>query len=172
MFNWKFYLSENPDLVKAGINNEKKALWHWTRFGKKEGRVAAPPSYEELFPETPAPTSSPEPEPAKSVIRHVIKPKRVIRHVIKPESVVEPEPEPVVEPEPEPVVEPESEPVVEPESEPVVDSEPVVEPESEPDHESEPDYESEPVVESELIIAPKPKRKNNRTAKNKTLNIK
>ena len=37
-FDWEKYLFHNPDLVNAGINTQSKALKHWNRFGKKEGR--------------------------------------------------------------------------------------------------------------------------------------
>jgi hypothetical protein len=38
-FDWKTYVQNYPDLQAAGINTEKKALHHYNRFGKKEGRT-------------------------------------------------------------------------------------------------------------------------------------
>jgi len=37
-FDWNIYLSLNPDLYKAGINNEKLAKAHWIKYGQKENR--------------------------------------------------------------------------------------------------------------------------------------
>ena len=39
-FNWKFYIANYPDLKKNGINNYAKALNHWIKFGKREGRIS------------------------------------------------------------------------------------------------------------------------------------
>jgi len=39
MFDWKYYVTNNIDLQKAGIDTEAKALRHWKRHGKKEGRT-------------------------------------------------------------------------------------------------------------------------------------
>jgi hypothetical protein len=36
-FNLTYYLNNNPDLVKAGINNYELAWKHWLDHGKKEG---------------------------------------------------------------------------------------------------------------------------------------
>ena len=44
-FNWVQYLSNNPDLVNAGITTSSKAWKHFVKFGKKEGR-----SYYEIQP--------------------------------------------------------------------------------------------------------------------------
>lgn len=38
-FDWEFYLASHEDLIKAGINTKKKALDHWNKYGKKEGRI-------------------------------------------------------------------------------------------------------------------------------------
>jgi hypothetical protein len=38
-FDWKTYISNYEDLINAGINTEKKALWHWKNFGIKEKRT-------------------------------------------------------------------------------------------------------------------------------------
>lgn len=38
-FDWKFYINKYEDLRKANIDTEKKALDHWKRYGKKEGRI-------------------------------------------------------------------------------------------------------------------------------------
>jgi hypothetical protein len=40
MFDWKIYLHNYPDLMKNGIDTEKKATEHWRIHGKKEKRVA------------------------------------------------------------------------------------------------------------------------------------
>jgi len=37
-FNWEHYLENNPDLLKDGIDTELKAIKHYNRHGKKEGR--------------------------------------------------------------------------------------------------------------------------------------
>jgi hypothetical protein len=37
-FNWKNYINRYPDLLRARINTEKKALRHWELYGKKENR--------------------------------------------------------------------------------------------------------------------------------------
>jgi len=140
LFNWRFYIENNPDLPKAGINTEAKAVRHWTRFGKMEGRVCCPPEppkYDDLFSESVAEVVAPEvivdvaepvaevvPEPVAEVVESV--PEQVpepVAEVVEPvaESVPEPVPEPVaevVEPVPKPVAE-----VVEPVPEPVAESE-------------------------------------------------
>jgi C1A family cysteine protease len=41
-FDWKFYLNNNPDLIKNGINTPNKALRHWNNFGRNEGRICSP----------------------------------------------------------------------------------------------------------------------------------
>jgi hypothetical protein len=38
-FDWKFYYTHYKDLIKAGINTEKKCLTHWNKYGKNEGRI-------------------------------------------------------------------------------------------------------------------------------------
>tara|TARA_B100001094_G_scaffold238803_1_gene234270 strand:+ start:2519 stop:5074 length:2556 start_codon:yes stop_codon:yes gene_type:complete len=38
-FDWEFYLSSHPDLVKAGIDTEKLAKYHYISYGKKENRI-------------------------------------------------------------------------------------------------------------------------------------
>ena len=38
LFDWMYYVSNNRDLRKAGIITEEKALEHWNKYGKKEGR--------------------------------------------------------------------------------------------------------------------------------------
>ncbi len=38
-FNWEFYCNYYEDLRRAGINTKEKALNHWNRYGKKEGRI-------------------------------------------------------------------------------------------------------------------------------------
>ena len=37
-FDWKFYINIYPDLRKAGINNEKKAINHYLNYGINENR--------------------------------------------------------------------------------------------------------------------------------------
>lgn len=39
MFDWKIYLHNYPDLIKNGIDTEKKVLEHWSNHGKKEKRI-------------------------------------------------------------------------------------------------------------------------------------
>ena len=39
IFNWKIYLKNYPDLIGAGITDEKKALDHWVNNGKLENRI-------------------------------------------------------------------------------------------------------------------------------------
>jgi len=38
-FNWKNYISNYPDLQKAGINTESRALKHWNNYGIHENRT-------------------------------------------------------------------------------------------------------------------------------------
>jgi len=38
-FNWKKYLSNYPDLQKAGINDKLSAFRHYNNFGRNEGRI-------------------------------------------------------------------------------------------------------------------------------------
>lgn len=38
-FDWEFYLDIYPDVRKNGFNNEKKAKWHYFRYGIAEKRV-------------------------------------------------------------------------------------------------------------------------------------
>jgi len=40
-FDWKFYIAQYPDLQRAGINTEEKALCHWNKYGKKEKRCCS-----------------------------------------------------------------------------------------------------------------------------------
>ena len=48
-FDWKQYLSNNPDLVNAGITTQNKAWKHFVKFGKKEGRICNKINNTELF---------------------------------------------------------------------------------------------------------------------------
>lgn len=41
-FNWKFYLRKYPELKERNIKTKKKAIEHWNRVGKKEGRKGTP----------------------------------------------------------------------------------------------------------------------------------
>ena len=41
-FDWQFYLKHNPDLEPHGINNEKKAIEHYSNFGFREQRWSGP----------------------------------------------------------------------------------------------------------------------------------
>ena len=36
---WKSYIEMYPDLIKSDINNEKKALSHWYRWGFFQNRI-------------------------------------------------------------------------------------------------------------------------------------
>jgi hypothetical protein len=38
LFNWKQYLQNYPDLIKAGIRTREQALIHFRRHGEHEGR--------------------------------------------------------------------------------------------------------------------------------------
>ena len=38
-FDWQFYVNYYKDLQKANINTKDKALKHWLRFGRREGRI-------------------------------------------------------------------------------------------------------------------------------------
>ena len=38
-FDWQFYLELYPDLIKNNVNNENKALKHYNKYGKNEGRI-------------------------------------------------------------------------------------------------------------------------------------
>ena len=38
LFDWMYYVNNNRDLRKAGINTKQKALEHWKNHGKYEGR--------------------------------------------------------------------------------------------------------------------------------------
>jgi|MDTC01.1.fsa_nt_gb hypothetical protein len=38
-FDWEFYLDSHPDLIKAGINTEKLAQYHYVTYGHKENRI-------------------------------------------------------------------------------------------------------------------------------------
>jgi hypothetical protein len=40
VFNWRFYLFNNPDLITYGLTNEAAARQHWTNNGIYEGRQA------------------------------------------------------------------------------------------------------------------------------------
>jgi hypothetical protein len=42
VFNWRFYLYNNPDLIQAGLVTQSQALSHWTNSGLYEGRQAHP----------------------------------------------------------------------------------------------------------------------------------
>jgi hypothetical protein len=41
-FDWRCYVESNPDLVAAGIAEEKSAIRHWRVHGRREGRRFAP----------------------------------------------------------------------------------------------------------------------------------
>ena len=116
-FDWKFYIETHKDLREAGIDTEEKAIAHWKKFGRREGRIFC----------------SDKKEPVSEEVND--------SQLLKLEPVVEPTPEPVVEPTPEPVVEQTPEPVVEPTPEPVV--EPVAE-EEEPEETEEGEETEEP----------------------------
>ena len=38
-FDWKTYINNYVDLQNAKIDTKEKALAHWNKFGKKEGRT-------------------------------------------------------------------------------------------------------------------------------------
>jgi hypothetical protein len=41
-FDWQSYLDNNEDLAAAGIEDERSAIRHWRRHGRREGRSFAP----------------------------------------------------------------------------------------------------------------------------------
>jgi len=45
IFDWEFYLKINKDIFNSGIKTEEAALEHWNKYGKAEGRLAAPIVY-------------------------------------------------------------------------------------------------------------------------------
>lgn len=42
IFDWVFYVNNYPDLQRAGINTKEKAIQHYIKYGKKEGRQTQP----------------------------------------------------------------------------------------------------------------------------------
>ena len=48
--DWKWYTKFYPDLTKAGINTESKAIQHWTTYGQREKRYPNPHSVNNLTP--------------------------------------------------------------------------------------------------------------------------
>ncbi len=38
-FDWETYINNYPDLMNNGINNKEKAIEHWNKYGKNEGRI-------------------------------------------------------------------------------------------------------------------------------------
>lgn len=42
VFNWRFYLYSNPDLINYGLTTEAQAVNHWSNSGVYEGRQAHP----------------------------------------------------------------------------------------------------------------------------------
>lgn len=42
VFNWRFYLYSNPDLINYGLTTEAQAINHWVNNGVYEGRQAHP----------------------------------------------------------------------------------------------------------------------------------
>ena len=38
IFDWKYYIDNNNDLLLNGINNKEKAIEHWNNHGKYENR--------------------------------------------------------------------------------------------------------------------------------------
>jgi len=86
-FDWKFYIETHKDLREAGIDTEEKAIAHWKKFGRREGRIYC------------VGTNTQVPE-----VQLVPEVQQDDSQLLKLEPVVEPTPEPVVEPTPEPVV--------------------------------------------------------------------
>ena len=43
VFDWREYLSRNPDLKSAGIRTQDQAASHWLQYGLREGRVGSAP---------------------------------------------------------------------------------------------------------------------------------
>ncbi len=40
-FDWVWYINYYPDLISAGIDDQKKAIDHWNQFGKNEDRACS-----------------------------------------------------------------------------------------------------------------------------------
>src|SRR5437868_14515685 len=41
-FDWRWYVTSYTDLAAAGITDEKSAIRHWRKHGRREGRRFAP----------------------------------------------------------------------------------------------------------------------------------
>ena len=95
-FDWKFYVESHQDLVKAGINTEKRAINHYKKYGKYEKRFLCKGVVinEESQHEVPA-----------AVVEHVHVPVPVHEVHEVPVDVVEPVHVPVVVVEPVPETE-------------------------------------------------------------------
>jgi len=52
-FDWKTYIENYEDLRRAGIDNKKKALIHWIKYGKNEGRqyIFSEDHFDKLYPD-------------------------------------------------------------------------------------------------------------------------
>jgi len=109
-FNWETYISNYPDLKKAGIKTQQQAFLHYTRFGILEKRTD-----KVKFKLEPV-----EVEPVKIVVE--VEPDKIVVEVEPVKIVVEVEPvkivveaEPVVEVEPIVEVEVVGKPIIKPE---------------------------------------------------------
>ena len=120
MLNWQQYINNYPDLQKAGIDNQVKAVTHWNKYGKREGRTDQP-----LVPAVPIERATPTvlnsriaPLPVVPVFEEHVVIQPIILDQVNPvegylppekwevasdgslERVVPPTPEPTPEPEP------------------------------------------------------------------------
>ena len=43
-FDWEWYLELNPDLIRAGLTTQQKAMEHWLNYGYKENRSYKKPA--------------------------------------------------------------------------------------------------------------------------------
>jgi len=146
-FDWEAYINKYPDLKKAGIDTESKAIKHWKKYGKKENRICCynlnnvsvdsfdsiekeketTNSIECSIPETVAESvSETVAESVSETVAETVS-ETVAESVSETvaesvsETVAETVSEPVVETVPEPVPEPITEPVAEPVTEPVAE---------------------------------------------------
>jgi hypothetical protein len=51
-FDWHWYVASYPDLAAAGISDEKSAIRHWRKYGRREGRRYGPQQPEAQTPLT------------------------------------------------------------------------------------------------------------------------
>ena len=81
-FNWEIYISNYPDLKKAGIKTQQQAFLHYTRFGLLEKRTDKVIPVIKLEPDVKL-------EPVKIVVK--LEPVVEVVEVVEVEVVVKPE---------------------------------------------------------------------------------